>query len=249
MITNIWSTPRTGSVWFAQHIHRNSEQPAVFLREPFNPFRYNLYHTICDDGSIISDPVYTSGSFYEELCLDDNNNIYVKRVYAECSVDIAQEDQHRYDVFQQRNHTQHIITQNHIYPIDRRHRDYLLTHSTNNYWLYRKDKRAQLASYAVALSTKRFTSYKKMDISNQQISKCDYADMKEYLARLMYRVRLWDRFDKPNNSTIIAFEDIQFYEQEGLPYNQHSNGWNRLSDGIKHLINELVDRYEAEQNR
>lgn len=233
MIINLWSTPRTGSVWYSYHL-KKFHHPAILLTEPFNRYHMNLYHHIVN-GKLINLDDYVEGSFYKDYFLENGKIIY-NHNYNKRSRSIQQEEDHMIGLLDKINKDDNYIIHNHVHPISDKvlHK---LIEIGDNLWIYRKDKVAQLASYAIAFATKEFVRFNK----NVQTSS-DLIEIRdvEPLRRLINRIKIWDNLSKDK---IIAYEDIEFYELPGMPYKQNNNYTNLLSDNSIKLIHDLLDEY------
>lgn len=237
MLINIWSTPRTGSVWYAHYI-RSTIGDATVLREPFNTLRYNTYHRVNDDGSISSDLRWSRGAHVDHLCAVDGI-VKEHQLYSNRVVDIDKETERRLGIIKERDRSQTLIMQNHIDSTSSNVVEYCIANG-RNIWIYRKDRRAQLASFAIAIATKKFTSY---GGRNQHV--IDLTDtIDRHLTRLIERIAIWDRYDK-SGGELVAFEDIKFFERDGFPRDQNINVYDAITDRVAERIDKLVSDYEA----
>lgn len=236
MIINLWSTPRTGSVWYSHWLaqHTNS----LLITEMFNRFHMNMYHVRGEDGVIKNFHHPVEGGFYKEFYLDEHENIVKRNVHGIRTRTPDQEEEYCVDILRRGNRQQNLVLHNHIDPINIGIRDWLIEIADRNIWIYRRDRRRQLASYAVALSTKKFAAFKPQVEDNSVVEDCDIGP----LQNLIRRIGVWDSFD--SKSEIVAFEDINFYNQEGFPWDQNTDPWSRLSPTLQEYINNLVTEYE-----
>lgn len=243
MITNLWSTPRTGSIWYSHWLQQ--QQPAsLLLTEPFNRNHMDMYHFLDDRGSIINYHHPISGGFYTEYFLDSKNFLNKRKVYDNRIRTPREEELYIYGLLKSRNPDQLLIIHNHVDPLNEEIRDYLLDSADKHIWLYRRDKKRQLASYAIAISTKKFAAFKKPDIFNEKLEKIKDCNL-EALQSLIRRIILWHSFYKTSpNSEVVAFEDISFFEEDGLPYDQNFDPWTRLTEGVQDIINQLIDEHQ-----
>jgi len=246
MLINLWSTPRTGSVWYSYHLaaqHRNS----LVLTEMFHVHHMDMYHLRNADGSIQNFHHYIPNGFYVEFFIDDTGNIKKRSITGERTRTVKQEEEYCFDLIKQFNGSQVLILHNHVEPINPSIMQYCIDKADKNIWIYRKDKVQQLASYAVALGTKKFASFRKQVHTNEVAPDCEI----ELLERLVKRIKLWDSLtaDKRDNDEIICFEDIKFYDRIGFPYDQNLNPLEKLSDNIKQVILQLVSDYEDSRNQ
>lgn len=233
MIINLWSTPRTGSVWYSYHLQKLHE-PAILLTEPFNRYHMNLYHFFVN-GKVVNLDDYVHGSFYKDYFLENGRIVYNSN-YSKRSRTIQQEEDHLLRLLDKINKEDNYIIHNHVYPISEKILDKLVEIG-DNIWIYRKDKVAQLSSYAIAFATKEFVRFNKnIQTDNTLIEIKDV----EPLKRLINRIKIWDSLSK---ETTIAYEDIEFYELPGMPYKQNNNYADRLSANSIRLINDLLNEH------
>lgn len=236
MIINLWSTPRTGSVWYSKYLCEKYTD-SILVTEMFNRYHMNMYHVRDSAGAIRNYHQPIENGFYKEYFLDSNNFLNKKDVYNVRARTIEQEEEYCFELLKKVNKDQILIMHNHIDPINDNIRNWLLANADKNYWIYRKNKKLQLASYAVALSTKKFAAFNKAAISYEPVADCDLGPLKN----LIRRIKVWDSFEKNN---MIAFEDIDFFDAPGFPLDQNTDPWARLSVNMQTSIEALVSNYE-----
>lgn len=241
MIVNLWSTPRTGSVWYSHYLAKQYPK-SLLITEMFNQYHMNMYHVKGEDGSIRNYHEFVPNGFYKEYYLDDQNFLTRRTVCAPRVRDIESEEKYCVDLLNRVNKNQILVMHNHIDPINSDIRDYLIKNADKNIWIYRKDKRQQLASYAVALSTKKFAAFTKAAVSYELVADTDRSS----LDNLIRRIKVWNNLPKTDT---IAFEDVSFYDYEGFPVDQNIDPWARLSDKMKSIINDIVEKYENDSNQ
>ena len=241
MIINLWSTPRTGSVWYSYHL-KDQYPESVLSTEMFNPRHMNLYFLQNEtNGSYENFHKPVVNGFYVDYYFDTNNFICKRKVYGVRERDIPQEEEYLFSLIKNRNANQTLIMHNHISPMNTNIRSYLIEQGKQNIWIFRKNKRQQLASYAIALATRQFSNFISLTSDSEQVPDCDIG----LLENLIERIKLWDSFPKTD---VIAFEDIKFYNKSGFPKDQNSDPLTRVSSRIKHIIEELVSYYENNTN-
>lgn len=237
MLTNVWSTPRTGSVWYS-HWLQSLDPESILLTEPFNRYHYSTYRKIEADGSILNYNHPVDGGFYIEYFLEDGK-LNKRLVYDVRVRDPIEEEKYIFDLIKSASTNQKIILHNHIEPINEQIREWLIDQSGANYWIYRKDRQRQLASYTIALETRNFATFKKTDTKA-------YASVihKDALIGLIDRIKIFDKLCGIGlNSKVVAFEDIKFYNSEGLPYDQNEDPWLNISSNLQNCIIELLKIY------
>lgn len=232
MIINLWSTPRTGSVWYSNHIAAGYPN-SLLITEMFNRYHMNMYHVRDSDGVIRNYHEYVPEGYYKEYTHDADKNIIRHSVYAARTRNVQEEEEYCWDLLKNHNTHQVLVLHNHIDPINPEIRHWLFDTADQNIWIGRRDRKRQLASYAVAMSTKQFAAFKPQLIDNDIVADCDLGPLKN----LVRRIQVWDRFEKAN---VIYFEDIEFYEREGFPYDQNQDPWLRISPRMQNIIQELL---------
>lgn len=236
MIINLWSTPRTGSVWYSKFLSQKYVNSFV-VTEMFNRYYMNMYQVRDLTGAIKNYNQPVVGGSFKEYFLDSMNFLSKQDIYGVRARTIEQEEEYCFELLKKVNKDQILIMHNHIDPINDNIRNWLLANADKNYWIYRKNKKLQLASYAVALSTKKFAAFNNAAISYEPVADCDLGPLKN----LIRRIKVWDSFEKNN---MIAFEDIDFFDAPGFPLDQNTDPWARLSVNMQTSIEALVSNYE-----
>lgn len=238
MIINVWSTPRTGSVWYS--FYQQSLYPdAIHSNEMFNRYHMGLYHKI-ENGRRLNLRDYEDGCFYSEHYIQDGV-ILDKEIYDRRTRSLDEEEQYRISLFDQYTSPRTIIVHNHVDPISEHVRQKLTEIADKNFYLYRKDKRAQLGSYVIASSTRQFVQF-----NDEQQTGIVNDVQPNLLENLIHRIRVWDSLTKnlDSKSEIIAYEDINFVHTKGFPKKQNLDYRQRLSENMLNLIDSLVAEYE-----
>jgi hypothetical protein len=235
MIINLWSTPRTGSVWYSNYL-KQQYLGSILVTEMFNQYHMDIYHFI-HNGKVINSHTYTKGSFYKDYFID-NGTIAFKKVFGEQIRSRNEEEAYRIDLFNQITSDIPLILHNHVAPINDQIRQHLINIAEKNIYIYRKDKRAQLASYAIALSSKQFAQFS----DEEETGIVDDINPVP-LENLISRIKIWDQLPKQQ---VIAYEDIEFFNKYNWPKKQNKDYRVRLSDNMISLINSLVSKYENE---
>jgi len=156
---------------------------------------------------------------------------------------VTHEDIHKYlDMIHSRNKNVKIIVHNHVTPMHDYMRDFLTAEATENIYLYRRDKRLQLASLAIAVASKRFNSYTALEYAHEPVNDID----PQLLKNLIRRIKVWDNIPK---SSSLAFEDIEFASMPGfkMPQQMNNNHCARLSPTMLSIIDDLVSEYERDK--
>jgi len=210
LIINLWSTPRTGSVWYSYHLQKQLS-PCILLSEPFNRYHMNLYHRIEND-TIKNYHEYIPGSFYKNYIWEDQK-ILTKRTFQPRTRNAEEEETYIISLLEKIDDHSNYIIHSHVSPMCPTVLDKLMAIG-KNIFIYRKDKLAQLASYAIAYETKEFVRFTKKEGIEKKVRIQDLEPIKN----LIKRIKVWESLPKEN---IIAYEDIKFYEQNGMPIKQN----------------------------
>ena len=234
MIINLWSTPRTGSVWYSGYLQ--SQYPdSTLLTEMFNQYHMDIYHHTMHNGRRINAHSYATGFCYDDYFIT-NGTIATRKVFAERTRSVEEEEAYRIDLFNQVDTTKTLVLHNHVAPINKQVRQRLMDIADKNVYIYRRDKRAQLASYAIAFSTKQFVQFFDREETGQ------VADIdRVHLENLVSRIKIWDQLPKQD---AIAYEDIEFFNKDNWPKKQNKDYRLRLSNNMISLIDSLVSEYE-----
>lgn len=233
MIINLWSTPRTGSVWYSYHLQKKL-CPSTLLTEPFNKYHMDLYYRI-ENGIMKNYHEYLPGSFYKNYSWA-NGKLMTERKFQQRTRTIEEEEKYLVSLLEKIDGETNYVIHNHVSPMSENIRTKLMTMG-ENIFIYRKDKVAQLASYAIACETKEFVRFSRKENIQEKITIRDI----EPLRNLINRIKVWDSLTKENS---IAYEDIGFYELDGMPIKQNADYLTRLSiESINQIIELLKSEY------
>ena len=238
MIINLWSTPRTGSVWYSIYLTKTTVNSKL-ITEFFNPYHMNIYHT--DDKHVsVNYHEYRSGLYYKNYYIN-NNELKVEKVYSNRIRNVEEEELYRIELFNKLPKNKTYILHNHVYPINQSIFNQLLNDpNSKNIFIYRKDRKQQLASYAVAYSTKKFAAWSSDNLDTTSLVEDINIGTLEHLVQ---RIKVWDNIDKKNH-TVLAYEDINFLKLDRAPVKQNVNAWDRLSDNMKNSITNLLENWD-----
>jgi hypothetical protein len=195
------------------------------------------------DGLMFSLDNYEENAYYLEYFID-NGIINFKKVFEQRTRTADNEEQHRFTLLKQYSSDKKTIMHNHVDPINTEIRQYLMDIAEKNYYLYRKDKHAQLGSYVIAYSTKQFGQLVKGKFTSK-VSDIDPL----ILYNLVNRIKTFDHIIKDlnnSNSEVVSYEDIDFFERDGFPRKQNTDYRIRLSQKMLKLVEKLA--YEYEEN-
>lgn len=215
MIINLWSTPRTGSNWYSQYLQKKLEcniKPILFHQF------INYYHLVNYQKSGYDDFVYEYDlkCSYLQYNFDKKKEcITISRKAEKRKLDQIAEEEHRLDLLDKHNFVNHpAIFYNHIAPVSNKAYTKLFSMTDRNIFLYRKDVKRQLSSYALGYGTKqyRFTGLKN---THENVS-VEF----DVLKNLADRIQIWHQIDK-TNCEIVCYEDLDFDLFEDLPKKQN----------------------------
>lgn len=251
MIINLWSTPRTGSVWYSYKLYLeylNSNKNTILLTEPFNRWHLNIYRSI-ENGVIKNFHEFTDGLYYDDYALDSDGNVVVNRKFAQRSRTVEEELSHRQWLVENYNaEACTLILHNHTSPLPEGIYEKLKTSALRNIFIYRGNFVEQLSSYAVAIATKRFAKFRDFDepvFENLEVPE-------QSLAELTNRILHWETLDK-TNCEIVRYEDIEFAlnNPDNIPTPRKQNitdSFLKLSTQTQRIILDLKDRYDQCRN-
>jgi len=235
MIVNLWSTPRTGSVWYSNYL--KSQYPnSILLTEFFNQYHMNIYHMMLSYSKRINLYSYSTESWYDDYSIIDGK-ISIQKKFEKRVRSVEEEEEYRIHLFNQIDTNFNYILHNHVSPINEKISKLLTEVAEKNIYIYRKDKRAQLASYAIAFSTKQFVQYS----YREELGIVSDIDIMP-LENLVKRIKVWDSLIKDN---IVAYEDIDFFDNQYWPKKQNKDWRQRLSSNMINIIENLVAEYES----
>lgn len=241
MIINLWSTPRVGSIWYSMHLAQ--ENNCKRITEMFNPFHMVDHYRTIKDGVVTNFGHYdpANNSCYDDYFLDDNNMLQHRFVYAQREKTYKEELECRKKMIFNLNPDNNLLFHNHVEPIDHEIRDYLTSIADKNVYIYRRDRRAQLASYAIAFTSKNFGKFKDVHVEYEPIEHIPHLAME----KLVERIKVWDALEKHGET--IAYEDIEFYNKQGMVYKQIPDYTQILTPTALAEIDQLL--YEFENNK
>jgi len=240
MIINVWSTPRTGSVWYSYYL-KSIYSDSTYINELFNKHHMKNYYMRNNDGLMFALNNYEENAYYLEYFID-SGSINFKKVFEPRTRTPDEEENHRFALLRQYSSDKKTIMHNHVDPINPEIRQYLMDIAEKNYYLYRKDKHAQLGSYVIAYSTKQFGQLVKGEFTDK------VADIDPtVLCNLVNRIKTFDNIVKSINTSnieVLAYEDIDFFERDGFPRKQNRDYRIRLSQEMLELVEKLASEYE-----
>jgi len=241
MIVNLWSTPRTGSNWYSQYLYKkySAENKRTLLYSQF----LNYYHLINYSNPKYNDFVYEydKDCSYKSYEFDQlKGSISHKPVAEKRLLDSDDEEKYRLKLLAKHNHIKNpSIFYNHVAPMSKLAYTTLFNMADKNIFLYRKDVKRQISSYALAYGTKQ---YKPNNIKVYQDVKVSYDVIKNLVDRIIY----WHQLDKLN-CDIVCFEDLEFSIDSALPKQQNKiNPFIQLTTDTQQHIESLMEYFNLQ---
>lgn len=239
MLINLWATPRTGSTWFSQHL--KSQYPgSQLLREMFVQSILARYYFIDQNGIVRNSEYYKPGCHFTEYYLD-NGLIKTKIVHGPRTLSDRNELEYLLDIVERFDSSSNTYIFHHHVTMPLEIIERLKRKADRNIYLHRKNKREQLASFAIAVASKQWIATDKSHVVNDQVSDIPIKLLKEF-------IKLIEKWDSLEKEEIIAYEDLEFVEKPGLPYKQNYDHSSRLSDFMISEIDKLVTEYELKNS-
>lgn len=251
MIINLWSTPRTGSVWYSYKLllnYKETNPNTILMTEPFNKWHLNIYRQI-ENGVIKNYHEYIDGLFYDDYSLNDSGIVVSNRKYESRVRTVDEEEEHRRIIFRDYNADEcTLIVHNHTSPLPNGIYEMLRDIAKRNIYICRNDFVQQMASYAVAIATKRFAKFSNSPEPNFSNLDAPEATLKELSNRIIH----WDSLKK-SNGEIIKYEEIIFQLNNcnniPVPVKQNvTDPFDKLSIQTQKIILDLKDHYDRQRN-
>lgn len=241
MLVNLWSTPRTGSNWYSQYLlqqYKSKNPRTILFKQYLNTFHFRNYTK-----PNFSDFLYEfeRGSAYQHYTFDPLRRcITFVMKYEPRKLTEEDEERYRLELLEKHDPVRNpSIFYNHIAPMSKEAYDRLFEKADKNIFLYRKDFKRQLSSYALGYGT---TEYKfKKDLPIYENVNVSYSVLKN----LTDRVLLWHRLDK-TTCEVIAYEDLDFTMTENLPRQQNKiDPYLQLDRETQDNILKLFEYYQS----
>jgi hypothetical protein len=247
MIINLWSTPRTGSLWYSFKLllqYQKQNPNTILIAEMFNKWHFGIYNKI-ESGSIKSFQEYEEGSYYEDLILNTDSMIVKEKVFAKRIRNISDEEEYRRNLIATYDAAKCIlILRNHVMPLPLGIYDQLFNLASKNIFIGRKQFIQQISSYAVAIATKEFARFKPEPfdtvLENLEVTESTLNDF-------VQRVLFWNQLIK-DECEIVYYEDLNFEIENSnnvlLPLKQNStSSYDKLSSNTQKIILKLASKY------
>jgi len=239
MIINLWSTPRSGSNWYAGFLLNEQKKvnpKTIKIKHYLNYYHLKNYYS--DTGDWVYE--YKNGLSYPAYSYDHlRQSIKKNIVNGERTKTVEQEEEYRISLFEKHNHIKNpLVLHSHFAPMSKRGYDYLFNKADKNIFLYRENFVEQMSSYALAHGTNIWKPRAKLPIFEN-------VDANEGVLKHLYeRILLWHTIDK-SGCEIVKYEDFDFnYQGNNMPIKQNKvSTFSQLSkktqDVILHFEQEL----------
>lgn len=232
MIINIWSTPRTGSNWYAAFV-AEKYQTKIRINQILN-----YYHLINYYGDTDWIYEYDDGLSYPEYVYDSlKQSIKQIKIHGNRIRNPIDEEKYRIEIIEKHNHIKNpILFSNHVAPMSKNAYEYLFTKADKNIFLYRENFIDQMSSYALGYATKQW----------KPTSDKVYSDVdtdKEVLFHFYERILYWHSLDK-TNCEVVRYEDLEFDSNETMPKKQNKvKAFDQLSNITQSFILDLEKEF------
>lgn len=218
MLINLWSTPRTGSNWYARKLYRDYNKQfsnVVCISELFNQNIYSYYHRN-EDGRIYFLKDYSPGCYFHDYRLQDGR-IVEEKVYSLRDKTPEEEEARRIELVRNTDKNSILILSNHVSPINPDIFNELKSVADRNIYLYRENVIDQIASFCVSFKTRHFISFSDPGTVLRDLN----VDIR-VVDNIVQRIIAWRELDKTNGE-IIEYSQIDFseYIDEGMPRAQN----------------------------
>lgn len=238
MLVNLWSTPRTGSNWYSQYLYKkySAENKRTLLYTQY----LNEYHFINYTKPNYNDFVYEydKGCSYKSYEFDQlKEAISYVAITKQRQRNSKDEEKYRLDLLKKHNHKKNpSIFYSHVAPMSNLAYKTLYDMADKNIFLYRKDIKRQLSSYALAYGT---TQYKPHKLKVYEDVYVNYDVIKNLVDRIIY----WYNLDK-TNCEIVCFENLEFGIDSSLPKQQNKiDPFTQLSLETQKHIESLLEYF------
>lgn len=241
MLTVLWSTPRTGSTYYSKYLlskYKKEYPSIVFLRQYLNKFHFSSYIKPNESDLVYK---YDNNCYYINYQLDGlSKKITYKSVYGKRKLDSANEEAYRVQLLENTNLDKFpIFISQHVMPMSKDTYYYLKHKADKNIFIYRENFIDQLASYVVAISTKKFQKINDTytPVTNAEIDP-------GWLDDLASRIQYWHTLDK-TGCEIIKYEDIEFDESIDIKKQHEIKPINQVSTQTYDKIMKLNEKMQV----
>lgn len=239
MIINLWSTPRTGSNWYAQYLLKKYSAENVktkLFAQYLNQFHFVNYMKL-DYPDFVYD--YDTKCSYK-LYMFDHLRQSISHVFKSQKRfrDAKAEETYRLELLSKHDHIKNpSIFYSHIAPMSNLSYKTLFDMAERNIFLYRKDIKRQVASYTLAYGTGQYKP-SLLDKVYENITVDPFV-----IKNLVNRIIKWHELDK-TNCEVLCYEDLNFSEDDSLPKQQNKvDPFDQLSIETQDVILKYIDYF------
>lgn len=218
MIINLWSTPRTGSNWYASYLYntyKNENPNTLLIAQYLNHFHFINYIKSGQTDWIYD---YEKNSLYPNYTYDWlKKSIKLSYKAGKRTRSPDEEEQYRIELLEKHDSGKNpLILSNHILPMSKKAYEYLFSKANKNIFIYRENIVDQLSSYALAYTTKMWKPKKDYQVLE------NIHTPKDVIKNLYERIIYWHKLDK-TNCEIIKYEDINFTDNTQVKIKKQNN--------------------------
>jgi hypothetical protein len=245
MIINLWSTPRTGSNWYASYLYNDSKK--INSKTLLFSQYLNYFHFINYIKPTYTDWIYT----YEKNCFYPNysfnwvsRSIKLTYNYGKRTKTPEEEEEYRIELLEKHDHEKvPLILSNHILPMSDRAYNYLFQKANKNIFIYRENIKDQLSSYALAYTTQIWKP--KKDLKTLENISTDKGVLKNLYDRIVY----WHNLNKIN-CEVIKYEEINFTDNSQIKIEKQNkiDPFIQLDTETQNYILELCEDFKNRLN-
>ena len=232
MIINLWSTPRSGSNWYATYLvnEQKTEYPKITkIKHYLNYYHLKNYNSSTGDWVYeYSNGLCYPAYFYDYLI----QGIRKGAICGKRTKNVEQEEEYRISLFEKHNFKKNpVVMHSHFAPMSKKGYDYLFNKADRNIFLYRENFVEQMSSYALASGTNIWKPRDKLPIFEN-------IDADEGVLKHLYeRILLWHKIDK-RGCEIVKYENFDFtYKGKDMPQKQNKvSTFSQLSKKTQDVI-------------
>lgn len=242
MLTVLWSTPRTGSTWYANYLLQDIRKhyPNLsFIKQYLNKFHYSGY--IKKDSNELFQE-YKHGMCYVHYKSEAFTNHIVTMIKNEKRTFLPEyEEAYRIGLLEKINLEKYpYFLHQHVQPMNKDTYFYLKNKATRNIFIYRENIVNQLASYVVAMHTQIFHKTINQTVNPVTDASIDISILDSLYDRIIY----WHNLDK-SGCEIIKYEDIDFAKYKSNLSKQHTVPTiDQVSEKMRDRIYSLNDKFQ-----
>jgi hypothetical protein len=240
MIINLWSTPRTGSSWYASYLfneHKKINHQTQIFHQYLNYFHFINYSKPNHTDWVYEFQIGCTYPHYQFDVLKKAINHFYKSGKRTKTPD--EEENYRIELLEKHDHNKFpVILHNHVMPMSKKSYEYLYRKADKNVFLYRENLVDQLSSYALAYQTTIWKPKKNLPVFKD--IKTDEQVIKNLYDRIIY----WHNLDK-TDCEIVKYEDINFNDhlEIKIPKQNYVKPFTQLHQDTQNYILQLNEEF------